>query len=149
MNIKNALVSAFLGMAILALPAAAEELSGEGQTPGTKVVITSLKRDAGGTVTVRFQLINDGEKEVSTYGVFGEYFGLEYLSLVDTANKKKYLVVKDSAGGCLCSNFKADVVPGSRFNLWAKFPAPPDTVQKITVVIPTFEPIESVPITAP
>jgi hypothetical protein len=73
---------------------------------------------------------------------------MENVSLVDGANKKRYLVVKDAAGKCICSELKGETVPGKRFNLWAKFPSPPDTVQKITVVIPAFEPIESVPITA-
>jgi hypothetical protein len=147
MKIKNAIVMAFLGMTALALPAAAEELSGEGQTPGSKIVVTSVKRDAGGTVTLRFQLVNDGEQKIKTYGVLGEYFALDHVSLVDTANKKKYLVVKDSSGQCVCSELKDDVVQGTRFNLWAKFPAPPAEVQKITVVVPAFEPVDA-PITA-
>jgi hypothetical protein len=147
MKIKSALFSAFLGIAALALPAAAAEISGEGQVPGSKVVVREVKRDAGGTVTLRFQLVNDGEANVKTYDVLGTYFSLDNVSLVDTADKKKYLVVKDSAGKCLCSELKDDVVPGSRFNLWAKFPAPPAEVQKITVVVPGFEPVDA-PITA-
>jgi hypothetical protein len=31
-------------------------------------------------------------------------------------------------------------------NLWAKFPAPPDNVEKISVVIPKFLPLDDVPI---
>ena len=127
--------------------ASAAELAGEGQTPGSKIVVSSVKRDAGGTVTLRFQLVNDGEEAVKTYGVFGEYFYLDKVTLMDAANKKKYLVVKSADGYCICSELKTDVVKGSRFNLWAKFPAPPDDVKKITVIVPGFEPVE-VPITA-
>lgn len=127
--------------------ASAAELIGEGQTPGAKIVVSSVKRDAGGTVTLRFQLVNDGEEAVKIYGVFGEYFYLDKVTLLDSANKKKYLVVKSADGYCICSELKADVVKGSRFNLWAKFPAPPDDVKKITVIVPSFEPVE-VPITA-
>jgi hypothetical protein len=126
---------------------AAAELVGEGQTPGSKIVVSSVKRDAGGTVTLRFQLVNDGDEAVKIYGVFGEFFYLDKVTLIDSTNKKKYLVVKSADGYCICSELKTDVVKGSRFNLWAKFPAPPADVQKITVIVPSFEPVE-VPITA-
>ena len=47
---------------------------------------------------------------------------------------------------CLCSrrliNFEAD----ARANVWAKFPAPPEDVQKIAVVVPQFPPLEGMPI---
>ena len=33
-----------------------------------------------------------------------------------------------------------------RANVWAKFPAPPEDVQKISVVVPTFPPFEGIPI---
>ena len=147
MNLKSFALALMLASAVA--PVSAQQLVGQGQSAGSKVVVTSLKRDAGGTVTLRFQLINEGEQDVKTYGVLGTFFTLDHVSLVDGDNKKKYLVVKDSAGECLCSELKQDSKPGSSFNLWAKFPAPPDTVQNITVVIPSFEPIESVPITAP
>lgn len=147
MNIKKTVLWAFLGMAASSLPATAAELSGEGQVAGAKVVVREVKRDAGGTVTLRIQLVNEGEQKVKTYGVLGEYFGLDKVTLIDAANKKKYLVVKDSQGVCVCSELKDDFVPGSRFNLWAKFPAPPAEVQAITVVVPGFEPVDA-PITA-
>ncbi|MGQ0742553.1 MAG: hypothetical protein ACT4OG_09745 [Alphaproteobacteria bacterium] len=143
----------FAAMAVLAALlfgpalASAAELAGEGQTPGSKVVVTSLKRDAGGTVTLRFQIANDGDADVKTYGVLGQFFTTDKVTLIDAANKKKYLAIKDDAGTCLCSELKGDVVKGSRFNLWVKFPAPPADVNKITVIVPSFEPVE-VPITA-
>ena len=77
----------------------------------------------------------------------GEYFTLEKVHLLDAANKKKYLAIEDDAGKCVCSELKDDVVKGSRFNLWVKFPAPPAEVNKVSVVVPSFEPVE-VPITA-
>ena len=140
-------LTVFAALLFSPMLASAAELVGEGQTPGSKIVVSSVKRDAGGTVTLRFQLVNDGEEAVKIYGVFGEYFYLDKVTLLDGVNKKKYLVVKSADGYCICSELKADVVKGSRFNLWAKFPAPPDDVKKITVIVPGFEPVE-VPITA-
>jgi len=55
--------------------------------------------------------------------------------------------VRDTAGTCVCSRDIGNISAGSQLLLWAKFPAPPDDVQKITVVFPHFPPIEDVPIT--
>jgi hypothetical protein len=126
---------------------AAAELAAAGETPGVRVVITSLTRGEGGTATLRFQLVNASQAEFKTYGVLGDIYSMDGISLVDAANKKRYMVVKDAARKCICSEFKQESVPGSRFNLWATFPAPPAGVQKVTVMIPAFEPID-VPITA-
>ena len=68
------------------------------------------------------------------------------VTLVDGANKKKYFVVRDTDTNCLCSRDIKDIAPKSRVNLWAKFPAPPDDVQKISIVIPHFGPIDDVSI---
>ena len=127
--------------------AIAAEFSAEGQTPGVKIVVREVKRDAAATVTLRFQLVNDGTGTFKTYGVLGELFSLDKVTLIDAGNKKKYLVVADAEKHCVCSELKDDVKPGTRFNLWAKFPAPPADVAKIAVVVPGFEPVD-VPITA-
>lgn len=149
MNRNSAFLAAGMGIALAtSTPATAEELSGEGQLVGSKVVIRELKRDAASTVTLRFQLVNDGNQKVKTYGVLGELFTMDKVTLVDTGNKKKYLVVKDTEGVCVCSELKEDLEPGTAFNVWAKFPAPPDDVQKISVIVPGFEPVESVPFAA-
>jgi hypothetical protein len=39
------------------------------------------------------------------------------------------------------------VEKGAKVNLWAKFAAPPANVEKVTVVVPDFQPIDGVPIT--
>src|SRR5438477_227671 len=65
---------------------------------------------------------------------------------IDAANKKKYLVVKDADKHCLCSRNLEHVASKSSANLWAKFPAPPESVQKIGVVVPHFIPMDDVPI---
>jgi hypothetical protein len=70
-------------------------------------VVRDLKRDDGGTVTLRFH----------------------------------------TSGKCECTEIRGNVTKDGPVNLWAKFPAPPATVQKITVVVSGFEPIESVPLT--
>ena len=124
----------------------AEELVGEGERSGFKIVVRDIKRDEGGTVTLRFQMSNDNEAPEGIYQILDGYLP-DKVHLIDAANKKKYLTVKDASGKCLCTEIKGEVGKDKPVNLWAKFPAPPTTVQKVTVVVSGFEPIESVPIT--
>jgi hypothetical protein len=129
--------------------ASAQSLSAEGQKPGLKVDIRELKRDDGSMVTLRFQISNDSDGDFSACSL-RESGGdpcnsLTGVHLIDGSNKKKYLVVRDSAKNCVCAKLD-NIRKGAKANLWAKFPAPPDNVQKMTVVVPQFEPIENVPV---
>jgi hypothetical protein len=83
-----------------------------------------------------------GDKQID----FANMASLGGVNLVDAAGKKKYFVVRDSENRCLCSGDLASLQPGARANVWAKFPAPPDEVQKITLMIPHFPPLEEIPI---
>ncbi len=139
-----ALVS--LGLLSTSAVVSAQELAGEGEKAGTKVVVRDLKRDDGGTITLRFRVVTANEQPSQLYQLVGGYLDNK-VHLIDAANKKKYLVVKDSSNKCECTELRGSVAKDAPVNLWAKFPAPPATVQKITVVVSGFEPIESVPIT--
>jgi hypothetical protein len=134
------------GLATTTGSMSAQELVGEGEKAGTKIVVRGLKRDDGGTVTLRFQVVNDGSMSQPMYQLIGNSLD-GHAHLIDAANKKKYLVVKDSSGKCECAPIRGDVDKGSPVNLWVKFPAPPESVQKVTVVVDGFEPVESVPLT--
>jgi hypothetical protein len=137
---------AALGFAATPASVPAQELVGEGEKAGTKIVVRGLKRDEGNTVTLRFQVVNEGNKSEPLYHLIGNSLD-GHAHLIDAANKKKYLVVKDSAGKCECAPIRGNLEKGSPINLWAKFPAPPESVQKITVVVDGFEPVDSVPLT--
>lgn len=125
----------------------------DGEKAGTRVEVTELKRASDNTVTLKFALVNDGSDRHSISYDYGDgqqgatdYATIGGVTLVDGANKKKYFVVRDSENNCLCSRGLKDIPATSRANLWAKFPAPPDDVQKISIVIPHFGPIDDVPI---
>jgi hypothetical protein len=135
-----------LGFGSTVATVSAQELVGEGERAGTKIVIRGLKRDDGGTVTLRFQVVNDGNTSEPLYHLIGNSLD-GHAHLIDAANKKKYLVVKDTSGKCECAPIRGNLEKGSPINLWVKFPAPPESVQKVTVVINGFEPVESVPLT--
>jgi len=142
------IISAIIALCMLMYPGlvGGQELLGEGEKSGTRIVIKDVKRDEGGTVTLRFQMMTDNETPEGLYQILGGYLP-DRVHLIDAANKKKYLTVKDASGKCLCTDIKGGVAKDKSVNLWAKFPAPPSTVQKISVVVSGFEPVESVPIT--
>lgn len=121
----------------------------DGDLPGTKVEVQELKRSAG-TVMLKFAMINNSAKALNFGYTFGDgtgdYDSVGGIDLIDSIGKKKYFVVRDTENTCACSRGVKDIAPGSRANLWAKFPAPPDDVQKISVVIPHFTPMDDVPI---
>jgi hypothetical protein len=132
-------------------PTLAAELKAEGSEAGISIVIQDLKRDESNSVTLRFQVINETTKSFDPGCKWREASNraceeIGGVHLIDNANKKKYLVVRDSTGKCVCSVVR-QVRAGARSNLWAKFAAPPANVEKVTVVIPDFQPIDGVPIT--
>jgi hypothetical protein len=127
--------------------------STDGEKPGTHIDITELKRTSGGTVNLKFTIANTSSEKLAMYSNLGDhmvssdhYRGVSGIHLIDPVNKKKYFVVTDSEKNCVCSKDAPDIEPGGKLNLWAKFPAPPPEVTKVTIEIPHFAPIDDVPI---
>jgi hypothetical protein len=109
-----------------------------------------LKRDSGGTLTLRVVMINETGRIFGDNCAFRED-GLDCetfsaVHLLDIANKRKYQTVRDEHRKCSCSVQVKGVPANGRINLWAKLAAPPENVEKITVVIPRFMPMDDVPI---
>ena len=123
----------------------------DGQTPGSRIEIQELKRLSGGTIMLRFALINDADQTLNVGYDFGagstsDISSVAGVHLIEAVGKKKYLVVRDTENKCDCSRGVRDITAKSRANLWARFPAPPDSVEKITVVVPKFSPMDDVSI---
>jgi hypothetical protein len=133
-------------------PAAGPVLaSTEGDKPGIRVEVVELKRTSGDTVNLKFAMINESGEDMGFGYEFGEGSTTDIgtvagAHLIDAAGKKKYFVVRDTENACVCSRGLNSIKPKTRANLFAKFPAPPEDVQKITVVIPHFTPMDDVPI---
>ncbi len=134
-------------------PSALAIATSDGEKSGTRVEITELKRSSDNTVTLKFVMVDDSDKAIGFGYDYGDrdneikdHSSIGGVNLVDSTGKKKYFVVRDSESNCVCSRDVKDIPPGSRANLWAKFPAPPEDVQKISVVIPHFAPLDDVPI---
>ena len=110
----------------------------DGQTPGSRIEIQELKRLSGGTIMLRFALINDADQTLNVGYDFGagstsDISSVAGVHLIEAVGKKKYLVVRDTENKCDCSRGVRDIAAKSRTNVWARFPAPPDSVEKITV----------------
>ncbi len=125
----------------------------DGESPGTRVEVTELKRGSGGILSLKFVMINDSDKSIGFGATFAtpddwrlDYNSIGGVTLVDPVAKKKYFVVRDAEKKCVCSSELKEVIKGSRVNLWAKFPAPPEDVNKIGILIPHFAPMDDVPI---
>lgn len=125
----------------------------DGETAGVTATIKELKRSSGGTVSLKFVITNGSGTSVSTGYNFGDpdnsvgdYGSIGGVQLIDPVGRKKYFVARDSEKKCVCSKGIKDIAPGASVNLWAKFAAPPLDVQKVSVVIPHFSPMDDVPI---
>ncbi|MFG2521703.1 hypothetical protein [Streptomyces sp. NPDC048527] len=110
------------------------------------VAITSATRDQGGFVTVAGTVRNDGssswlgadwqsdETELAANG--GSLSGA---NLVDEQGKKKYLVLRDTSGRCLCTKFSR-LRPGDSATWFAQFPAPPEGTTKVSFQVGAMPP---------
>lgn len=102
----------------------------------TRLEVTELKRTGGDTVTLKAVIVNDSNRTFNP-GAWSHAY------LLDTDNKKKMTVARDEKKKWLGSQ-NTPVRPHARGEIWAKFAAPPESVQKVTVVVPKFSPMEDV-----
>src|SRR5260370_3840905 len=108
----------------------------QGEFPGITVAVQELKRGTN-TVTLKLVMTNQSSQSFAAYFYFHEAQGgsVDGIHLIDPVAKKKYFVVKDSDGACLCSRSIQGIVPGAQSVFWAKFPAPADDVQKLPLAL--------------
>jgi hypothetical protein len=141
-----------------AAPPQPGKVLGEGDFPHTNefadgsahLRVLSLARDPGGrTVTLTFEVTNNSDSAMglamgaeegtaSDVDVGGIY-------LVDPVNAKKHLVVRDSAGACVCSQ-PVPLPSGGTGQYSATFPAPPQGVTTMSVTIPHLRSFTNVPL---
>lgn len=149
-------VVAMFGLILLALgaiPAGAQKPAGvidtaDAEWSGVQTDLLEVRRMSDNTIRVRWRWRNTGDKDVSLGAQDSVNLLRSETYLLDPANKKKLLVVTDAGGrpiGTVVGEaFK--VKPKESYAAWAKFPAPPANVEKITVVIAKTPPFEDVPI---
>ncbi|MFF3977418.1 hypothetical protein [Streptomyces sp. NPDC001828] len=126
------------------------ESTGQG---GIVLTINSVARDSGGFVTVSGQLKNPGsENFVDTSGwvgtekdVLASGDSVAGATLIDKVGKKRYYVLRDTGGKCLCTMGIVGVKAGQTVPFFAQFPAPPTGTKDVDFQLPTF-PTMTVPV---
>jgi len=120
------------------------EVKGEN---GLTLTVTSAKRDQGGFVTVEGTVTNNtdntwiaanwrgDERELSKNGA-----SIAGASLIDQKGKKKYLILRDTSGRCLCTQFTGGVRQGATAQWFAQFPAPPEGTTKVDFQVGSMPP---------
>ncbi|KAB1147741.1 hypothetical protein F7R91_11690 [Streptomyces luteolifulvus] len=119
------------------------ELKGEN---GLILKITSAQRDSGGFVTVSGELKNDGAEatrvSVRTAGDETEIIrhgsSLGGATLVDSASKKRYYVLRDTDGRPLTTTGMPRIEAGATIPVFMQFPTPPSGTSEVNFQLPTF-----------
>lgn len=113
---------------------------------GIVMTLTSATREAGGFVTVSGTVRNTGDQpftEAADWRGDEEALvknggSLAGATLVDLANKKRYYVLRDTDGRCLCSTGLDIIEPHATVPVFAQFPAPPATTTQVDFDVPTL-----------
>lgn len=127
---------------------AVEQALAEVKSGDITLAVTSAVRDQGGFATVSGTVTNNGgqfwiaanwrgdERELSRNGA-----SLAGASLIDSKGKKKYLVLRDTQGRCLCTKFDGGGVDAGKSAEWfAQFPAPPEDTTKVDFQVGAMPP---------
>ncbi|MFJ6778307.1 hypothetical protein [Streptomyces yangpuensis] len=111
---------------------------------GMVLTINKAARDAGGFLTIEGQLKNNGTapyvntapwrgNELNASGV-----SVAGVTLVDKAGKKRYYVLRDTDGRCLCTTGLNIIEANQTMPFFAQFPAPPSSTAEVDLSLPTF-----------
>ncbi|NJP42577.1 hypothetical protein [Actinacidiphila epipremni] len=111
------------------------------------VTINSASRDDGGFLTVEGSVTNDGDEPFtadlwvgSETAVAKSGASVAGALLVDEAGKKRYYVLRDTDGRCLCTMGLVDIEPKESRPFFAQFPSPPPTTTEVEFELPTMPP---------
>ncbi|MER8157459.1 hypothetical protein [Streptomyces sp. NPDC094472] len=118
---------------------------GEMKGPGGIVVtLHSAERDDGGFVTVNATVTNHSSQLFTAFAWRSKETDVKPnpsvsgASLIDEKGKKRYLVLRDTDGQCLCTTGLSGIKPNESRPLFAQFPAPPKSVTEVDFQIPTM-----------
>ena len=125
----------------------ADKTLAEVKSNGITLTVTSATRDEGGFLTINGRVANgtsgiwvgsewrSDENELKKNG--GSLAGA---SVVDQQGKKKYLVLRDTTGRCLCTKFQGGINQNQSVDWYAQFPAPPEGTSRVEFQVPTMPP---------
>ncbi|MDT0342376.1 hypothetical protein [Streptomyces litchfieldiae] len=101
------------------------------------LAITRAEREAGGFLTVEGTIHNAGDDEWRATAWAGDEneladngFSMAGATLVAHEEGRRFLILRDTEGRCLCTNFGLRIDPGDTINWYAQFPEPePETTE--------------------
>ncbi|MFI8105530.1 hypothetical protein [Streptomyces sp. NPDC086023] len=113
---------------------------------GTVLTISSASRDAGGFITINGQIKNTGDKTFvdtapwrgNEEAVVASGESVAGATLTDPVGKKRYYVLRDTDGKCLCTMGVSSIDAGQSVPFFAQFPAPPEGTAEVSFQLPTF-----------
>jgi hypothetical protein len=111
------------------------------------ITINEATRDSGGFVTINGTITNNGASTFNATSWQGQEIALQSSGasvagavLVDEAGKKRYYVLRDTEGKCLCTMGLVSILPKESVPFFAQFPAPPASTTQIQFQLPTMPP---------
>lgn len=112
------------------------------------LTITSATRDEGGFVTISGKVENGSGKLWMKFGWSGEESELRAknsasmagANLIDKEGRKRYFILRDTDGRCLCTVFRGGVQAGKTVTWFTQFPAPPEGNNKVDFQIADMPP---------
>jgi len=141
------LIAVLLGLLVLPARAADPAPKQDTNVSGVVAELVECKRQDG-QLSIKMRLVNTGDKEASVYAISARNFDAYYV----TAANKKYFILRDSektplavqadGGGYVI----ASIPKGGAWTWWAKYPAPPADVKKLSYYTPLTPPFDNVPI---
>lgn len=127
---------------------------GEHESGGVEVALIEVKRASGDTLNVRWRYHNGTQEEQTLFEGGSSWYTKYRLAadtyILDLVNQKKHLVLT-ADGNPITSQTTHDygtltLDPDGTINAWAKYPAPPSTVETLSVYISGVPPFEDIPI---
>ncbi|MCX4548564.1 MULTISPECIES: hypothetical protein [unclassified Streptomyces] len=111
------------------------------------LTVVSALRDSGGFLTVNGKVTNGSGKfwnpaqwAGDEQELAGNSASMAGASLVDVVGKKKYLVLRDTQGRCLCTRFTGGFDANEAKTFYAQFPAPPASTKSVEFQIGDMPP---------
>ena len=120
-----------------------------GARPRTSLTVKGLTRGADGSVTLRFEMSNQSERELGGYDFtdpdheVADFATVGGVLLFDARSMTIYEVDRDADGKCICAT-DLQVQPERTATAWAKFTSLPAELGSVTVVVPQFDAVEEV-----
>ncbi|WP_431960075.1 hypothetical protein [Actinacidiphila sp. bgisy160] len=114
---------------------------------GITVTVNEASRDSGGFVTVKGAITNNGADSFNATNWIGQELAVAKSGasvagavLVDAVGKKRYYVLRDTDGICLCTTKLIGIRPEETRPFFAQFPAPPEGTTEVEFQLPTMPP---------